>query len=226
LIVAIHQPNFLPWIGYFYKISQADTFVVYDDVQYTKNGYINRNRIKTPNGEQWLTLPVKQAGNFGQNILNTEILNADRVQKKIARTLEMNYKKCPYFVDYFEDLQNILAKGTSTLALLNLELINYCCRVLEIDTKIILSSSFLPSEKNSDSRLIEICNHLKATSYLSGKGGANYQSEEKFKNEGIELNYTEFTFPKYEQPWGDFLPNLSIVDTLFNCGSEASEFVK
>jgi hypothetical protein len=221
MIIAIHQPNFLPWLGYFYKISKVDVFVLYDDVQFTKNGFTNRNKIKTPNGELWLTLPVKQSGKFGQNINKTEIINSEKSQKKIIRTLEMNYKKCPFYDLYIDDLTSIFEKGISNISELNIELIKYICGVLCIKTKLILSSSLKDSELSSEDRLIEICKNLGGNTYLSGKGGANYQNPKKFEEAGIELVYTEFVFPNYEQPWGDFLGNLSIIDILFNIGADS-----
>jgi len=226
MIVSIHQPNFLPWLGYFYKIAQSDIFVLLDDVQYTKNSFINRNRIKTPQGEQWLTLPVKQSGSFGQLIIECEIQQKELAVKKVLNSIKMNYSKSLYYHQYIEAIEKILNTNTHSLSEINIQLILWLCDVLNIHTKIIRSSTLNISGKESTERLVEICKILNADTYLSGKGGVKYQEEVLFDKENIQLKISSFTPPVYHQLWGEFIGGLSIVDILLNCGSDSKKFTK
>jgi hypothetical protein len=219
--VTIHQPNFIPWQGYFYKLSQSDVFVILDDVQYTKNSFINRNKIKTPQGPQWVTIPVKQSGKFGQNINETQIANKEKGTKKLLRTVEQNYKKSEYFDRYFEDFSNILMNPSDIIAELNVQLLSWVMKVMGIETKTVYSSSFELGDLNGTDRLVKICKQLDADQYFSGFGGMKYQEEELFYKENIQVKVTDFKHPVYDQLWGDFEPNLSIIDLLFNEGPES-----
>lgn len=224
MIAAIHQPNFLPWIGYFYKIINSDVFILLDDVQYTKNSFINRNKIKTQNGEQWLTIPVKHTGHFGDLIKDISIDSAEKAEKKIKGTLIGSYKKAKYFDEVFNFLEFSFAKE-SGISSLNDKLIKKVCIYLGINTKIIKSSDLNLSENNSTDKLVNICKDLGADKYLAGFGSKNYQDNEKFKQAGIECEVYDFKHPVYQQLWGDFIPNLSIIDLLFNFGNNSIDFV-
>ena len=222
MIVSIHQPNFLPWIGFFSKVLQSDVFVLLDNVQYTKNSFINRNRIKTPQGVKWLTVPVRTKARFGQLIKEVEInKNVDWRQQHL-KTLEMCYKRSKFFGLIFKNITDIYYKCSwSNLAVFNIELLNWLFSLLEINTKIILASQLNVKGKGTD-LLINIVKAVNGDTYLSGFGGVNYQNEELFKINGIKLRYYEFSHPIYPQLWGDFVPNLSIIDLLFNCGPSFS----
>ncbi|MFC1517581.1 WbqC family protein [Candidatus Margulisiibacteriota bacterium] len=226
--IGIHQPNFLPWLGYFYKIKHSDIFVYLDTVQYTKNSLQNRNKIKTPQGEQWIAIPVLSKGKFGQLTKDVEINLNEKWKEKILKGLEMNYKKAPFFSEYFPKLKAILEKYSGNkLSELSIELIEWLCRKLEINTSRKKASELgLDPELKSTDMLVEICKKSGADTYLSGAGGSNYQEEEKFKQVGIVLEYTKFKYPEYKQLWKDFLPNLSILDILFNCGPATKEYLK
>lgn len=225
MIVSIHQPNFIPWLGYFYKINQSDIFVLLDDVQYTKNGFTNRNRIKTPQGELWLTLPVKQSGNFGQTINECIIQQKGIAIKKILNSIKLNYAKALFFHTYIEQLEVLLNSDTESLAELNILLIYWICECLDIKTKIIRSSTLNVSGKESTERLIEICKNVNAKTYLSGKGGINYQDETLFERQNITLKMSSFSSPNYPQLWGNFIGGLSIIDFLLNCGPDTKKFI-
>ena len=225
MIVSIHQPNFIPWLGYFYKIAQSDIFVLLDDVQFSKNSFINRNRIKTPQGEMWLTLPVKQSGNFGQKINECEIQQKELSVKKVLNSIKLNYVKAPYFQQYIQQIENILNSNTDSLEDINCKLIFFACESLEIGTKIIKSSTLNIRGKESTERLIEICKNVNAKTYLSGKGGLNYQEEDLFTQHNIQLKISQFSPPNYNQMWGNFIGGLSIIDILLNCGPDTKKFI-
>lgn len=222
MIVAIHQPNFLPWIGFFYKILKSDIFVLLDIVQFSKNSYQNRVKIKIPQGALWLTVPVIH--NFGQLTKDVKINNNEKWKDKHLKTLEMNYKRAPYFEIIYSMLKDIYHKKEwEFITDFNIELINTVCNFIEIKTKIVVASS-LDVKGSSTDLLIDIVKKLGGTTYLSGKGGIKYQDEEKFKNNMISLIYTDFKHPIYPQLWGEFVEGLSILDLLFNCGSKCLDY--
>ena len=225
--IGIHQPNFVPWLGYFYKIKQCDSFVYLDTAQYTKNSFQNRNKIKTPQGEHWLAIPVLTKGKFGQATNEVEVNSTEKRQEKILKTLEMNYKKAPFFANYFEPLKKIMTENTSLkLSEICIAINTWICIELGITTPCVKASDLaLSPELKSTGLLVEICKKMEATRYLSGTGGSNYQEEESFKQNNIELVYSKFAFPEYKQLWGDRLMNLSILDTLFNCGAATKTFI-
>lgn len=214
MIISIHQPNFLPWLGYFYKIAASDMFIVLDDVQYTKNSYINRSQIKTPQGCLWLTVPVHASLS---NKINEVRISQTIWKEKCLKTLESFYKKAPYFLNYKEEIFALFSKEYTYISELNIAFIKYLCSVFEIKTPFFLASE-MPSSFKGDDRLIELVKNLKGNVYLSGLGGKQYQSEKKFKEKEIELIYSPFEHPIYPQLWRDFEAGLSALDFLFNCG--------
>jgi len=215
MIVAIHQPNFIPWLGYFYKIAKADVFVLLDDVQYTKNSFINRNRIKTPQGKLWLTIPVIHSGQFGQLINEVKIQNPGRSLNKIIKSIESNYIKAPFFDEVFNIVETGLIQ-TDNLAEINEAMIVEILGYLGVGTRIIRSSDLAINETNSSHRLVKICEVLGAKTYLSGFGSSNYQENEVFVKAGIKSEVYDFIHPEYTQLWGEFTHSLSILDVLFN----------
>ncbi len=218
MIVSIHQPNFIPWLGYFYKIYKSDVFVILDNVQFTKNGFTNRNLIKTPQGENWLTLHVVQSGKFGQNITDCVIFNKPLNTKKIITSVMSNYKKAKFFENYFDKFSEILNQSDDNLCRLNTELIKWILLELEIKTQIVNASELDNIEGERTERLVSICKQLSGTKYLMGLGAKKYQDDELFVKNKIDIISTPFIYPNYEQLWGEFIPNLSVIDVLFNCG--------
>lgn len=220
MIISIHQPNFIPWIGFFYKIYKSDKFVLLDNVQYTKNSYINRNRIKTPQGVQWITLPVKSSGSFGQLINEVEIHTPIISMKKVLGTIRMNYSKSFYFKQYFPDFENLFMASNENLSKLNISLIRWIVGKLDIKTEMLISSELRDISGESNERLISICNELGADKYLHGFGASNYQDQKLFEKSNIQLLKTDFIYPDYQQLWGEFVKNVSIIDMLFNVGTD------
>jgi hypothetical protein len=223
VIVAIHQPNFLPWLGYFHKMKNSEIFVFLDNVQFTKNSFQNRVKIKTSQGAAWLTVPVLHS--FGQSTNEVRINKRENWREKHLKTFKLNYKKSGYFDPVFELLRSIyLRTEWETMAEFNIALIRRICEYLEITTTFVSASS-LDLRGAKTELLIEIVRKVNGDTYLSGKGGAGYQDEERFRNESIRLIYDSFDHPKYPQLWNDFINGLSIVDLLFNCGPESVKYL-
>ena len=215
MIISIHQPDYIPYPGYFYKIAQSDVFVFLDDAQYSNDNMHQWNRIKTPQGECRLKIPVKHE--FGDNINEVQTRDNLKWREKHLKTIEMNYLRAPYFPEAFPAIREIIASDHADLAELNIELNTHICRCFGIGKKFIRSSDMDISTRKEE-RVIDICVMLGGTKYISGNGARAYQTEEHFTSRGVELCYTDYHPFEYEQLWGDFIPNLSILDYIFNCG--------
>jgi len=218
--IAIHQPHYFPNLAYFYKIAKCDIFVFLDTVQYSKNNWINRNKIKTPTGWQWLTVPV--AYSFGDWIMDVGMATSEW-QTKHLKSLEMNYKRASFFNEVFGAISPHLEseRWSSCLADLNERLIHELSIRLKLNTTFLQASNYNLEGKSTE-LLVNIIKKLRGTQYLSGAGAKKYMDESLFEKAGIELVYTDFEHPEYNQMWGDFMPNLSILDLLFNHGFEGS----
>lgn len=224
MIVSIHQPNFIPWAGYFYKIIQSDIFVLLDDVQFTKNSYQNRNRIKTARGAAWLTVPVLTKGHF-QELMNEILINNDvEWRKKHWRTIVENYNRSPYLALYREYFADLYSQEWISLVDLNEAIIRHLATELGLETEIIKSSQ-LDVKGSGTERLIRICQALGGDTYLSGHGGKKYLDERLFGEEEIDLTYYDFAPPVYPQGYGHFIPGLSIIDLIFNCGEKSLDII-
>jgi hypothetical protein len=226
-VVACHQPNFLPWLGYFAKIYHADIFFLLDDVQFTqghgKHNWTTRVRILTQSGPQWLSVPVKRTGKGKQLINEVGINTSDkRWLRKTLLTVEQSYMKTKYFEEYYSALKEILAEGHELIAELNIKLIIWLIDILGIPAKTHRSSDFSVNT-TSNQRLIDLTRAVDGRLYLSGDGADDYQLESEFKKNAIGLQKIGFQHPVYEQIHGsEFIPGLSIVDALFNVGAEAT----
>jgi len=215
-ILSVHQPNFLPWTGFFYKISKSDIFVYLDNVQYIKRSYINRVKVKTITGPKWITVPVKTKGRYLQKINEVEIDNEKDWKKKILGVIKYNYSKSQNFKKYFEGLESYFLNDFSNLVDFNIGLIEWILSELSIKTEIIKSSELINNIDDPTERIINICQKLNANTYLSGFGGNNYQELNEFKENNIAVVVYDFKHPKYSQLWGDFVSGMSIIDYLFN----------
>lgn len=218
--VVVLQPSYLPWLGYFDQINRADVFVFYDDVQYDKNGWRNRNRIKTPQGWQWITVPVITRNRFGAPISDVEIDNKTLWAAKHLKTLVQNYSKSPYFKEYIRLFKAIYSREWSRIAGLDIALIKSISEVLGINTKFATSSE-LNLEGDRLERLLKICTKFGADRYLTGESAKDYMDEGVFSSHGVEVEYQNYRHPVYPQLYGEFISHLSVVDLLFNCGPES-----
>lgn len=225
MIVSIHQPNYIPWLGFFHKIAQSNVFVSLDVVQFTKNSFQNRNKIKTANGEIWLTVPVLTKNKFGQITNEVEINNTVSWGRGHCRSIQQNYSKTPcfkFFIDFFETVY--MDEKFTKLVDLNETIIKFINEILGIRTKFVKASS-LGVQGQGTELLVEICKTIGADTYLSGSGGKKYLEELKFKDESIQLIYDNFQHPIYDQLFGPFLPNLSIIDLIFNHGPQSLDIL-
>jgi hypothetical protein len=224
--VAIVQSNYIPWKGYFDLIASVDEFVLYDDVQYTRRDWRNRNRIKTPQGLAWLTVPVKVKGRYLQAVRETEIDGTDWAQGHWT-SLRHNYSRAAAYGEVAAILEPIYMRSQHThLSPLNRELIEAVCGYLSIATKITDSSAYELEEERS-ARLAGICAQAGATEYVSGPAARDYLDESAFASRGITVSWFDYGgYPEYPQLWGPFEHAVSVVDLLFNCGRQAPRFMK
>ncbi len=219
--IAIHQPNFLPWSGYFAKIAGADTFVFLDDVQYEKQGFTNRNRIRHANGWLWLTVPLQnKVLDSSTAISDVRIAWDNRWPARHLRQIDAMYVNSPCL----GTVRAIVAQEYRTkyeyLAQLNIGFIKALCAYLGLISKLVRSSE-LNVSGTSTARLVNICQALGADTYLSGRGGRKYQDETLFTQNGIRLEYIDYECTPYPQgSYPDFIPNLSIIDMILNLGPE------
>jgi hypothetical protein len=224
-IVSIHQPHFLPWLGYFNKIKNSDLFIVLDDVQFRKNYFQNRTQIKNTNSEFfWFSIPINKAP-LETKINKITILEKHDLKKNIKQ-LEGFYQKTPFFKEYFPELKEIFEKKYTHLSVLNYDLLVWALKILSIETPLINSSEILSNAiDDPNERLIELCKQTNTTHYIAGKGGKNYMNENIFEANSIKIIWQEFDSSKIEYPQinGSFLPNLSFIDTLFNIGAEETK---
>lgn len=218
MIAAIHQPQYLPWLGYFDKMARADVFCYLDTVQYKKNEWQNRNRIKTATGWQWITVPVTYK--FPQKINEVKINPNTRWQKKHYQALLTNYRKTPYYSDYTELFERTYAYEWEYIADLNICLTEELRGKMGIHRPVCRSSDLDLTTDDPTGRLIEICRSLNADTYLAGAGGVDYMDLDQFRDHNINLIVQDFQHPIYPQPFGAFVSNLSGVDFLFSCGPD------
>jgi hypothetical protein len=222
--VGILQPSYLPWLGFFEQLHQVDIFVYYDDVQFEKGSWRNRNRIKTPTGPQWLTVPVLIKGQNFPLIRDVRINQTERWGKKHIKSIEQNYRKAPYFDTYAPKLFAIMEKGQEFLLDLNLELLSLLAEGLGITTPTVLASELGVTGKKSE-RLLKILRSLGATTFYEGSSGKDYIDIRLFAENNINLIYQEYVHPIYTQLHGEFIPYLSIIDLVFNHGPASLEIL-
>jgi len=224
--VVILQPSYIPWLGYFDQMSRSDSFVLYDDVQFDKNGWRNRNRIKTPKGPQWLTVPVLTKGRSFPMNCEIGINWSVPWNSKHLKSVVQNYSKAPFFNDYIGDLEEIFSRRWQFLLDLNLAFIHMLRKHLGINTKLLLSSELKVPKIGKTERLVEICQLLGGTEFLEGAAGENYVDRAAFEKAGIKLEFHQYQHPKYHQLYRDFVPYLSSIDLLLNHGSGSLEILK
>jgi len=228
MIVTIHQPQYLPWLGYFNKAYQADIFIILDNVQFKKNDWQNRNRIRTSQGCQWLTVPVLH--DHGQAINKVKLNNTTHWRKAHFNALLMNYGKAPFFKNYIDFFESMYNKEWEYLADINIGFIEQIIQWLRIETRIVKSSDYSVTE-DSTQRLIDLCKQFDATTYISGSDGEKYMDIKKFEENDIRLEVQDYQHPVYPQLWtggnnDNFISHMSVIDLLFNYGPDSLKYVK
>lgn len=227
MILTGHQPQYLPYLGFFYKVMCADVLILVDHVQYGKKQFQNRNKIRTDHGSEgwtWLTVPVFTHSRFNQRICEVKINNELDWRKKHLRSIYYAYKNTPFFSKYIPIFEKIYSSQWENLAELDQDLIQTLLQLLNIEVKILKSSDYnIEGEKTA--ALIDMCKKTGAEGYLSGEGGRNYVDESKFKQAGLSHEFCQFNHPIYQQKFKPFLPCMSVIDLLFNHGSESKEII-
>jgi len=223
----ILQPGYMPWLGFFNQMALSDIFVFFDDVQFDRRGWRNRNKIKSPNGPIWLTVPIIQKGKFEQDLLETEINHSEKWALKHTKSIKFNYKSSPFFDEYFSDIAEIINNPDNNLLNLDLQLIKKQMEFLHLDrVKTYRSSKLNISEKDKTGRLVEICKSLGITEYISGPLCRNYLEMDMFSNAGIKVFLHDYDHPVYKQLYGEFQPFMSTIDLLFNHGPASIKILK
>jgi hypothetical protein len=224
--VAILQSDYIPWKGYFDMIAAAHEVILYDDMQYTRRDWRNRNQIKTPQGVRWLTVPVKVKGKYHQKIKDTEIDGSDWASAH-WRTLAQNYRRAPHFNEIAAWIEPLyLAESYTHLTQLNRRFVEAVCDYLGIRTVISNSWDYTLLDGKTQ-RLADLCAQAGGTEYISGPAAKGYIEEDVFIDRGIKLTWFEYSgYPEYPQLWGEFTHGVTILDLLFNCGKDASHYMR
>jgi hypothetical protein len=226
MVVTVHQPQFLPWLGYVDKIDQSDIFVILEDVQYKKQEYQNRNRIKTPKGPVWLTVPVMIKGLSDQNINETLIDNQSDWRRRHLSLLKENYRKAPFFSEYYPEIEAFyMQKRWELLSELNIEMLMYIFNKLGVTTTV-RNSTEISVEGVKTLRNVNITLAMGGDTYLSGQGAKEYLEEDLFDNAGVKLRFQEYSHPVYPQLSGEFAPYMGVFDLMFNCGEESLAVIR
>jgi len=224
--VAIMQPTYLPWCGYFGLIQSVDLFVLLDSVQFSRRSWQQRNQIKTPNGAQWVSVPVISKGKRDQLICDVEIDASASFANAHRRSIELSYSNTQFFEKYADTLLPLMDYPSPKLADFTISFIEKLKGLIDISTPLIRSSELHGSGVKAD-LLASLCKEVGATSYVSPPGSKEYlDASNAFKNIGLPVNYFEFKHPEYPQMYGEFLPYMSIIDMLFNCGEQSSTLIR
>ena len=223
MLITIHQPQYLPWLGYLDKIDKADVFVILDNVQFKKNEWQNRNRIKTAQGCQCITVPVLYR--FPEKINEVKINNKTNWSRKHLQALITNYSKSTYFDNYKSFFEDIFSRSWDRFVDINIEIIKFLISALDLKTKLVMASDLKLREEPTE-RLIDICKTLNGNKYLAGNDGNKHMYLELFDKEGIEVTFQDFKHPVYNQLFGDLEPYMSAIDLLFNCRDDSLEILR
>lgn len=226
--VAILQSCYIPWRGYFDIINMVDEFIIYDDVQFTKRDWRTRNKIKTREGSKWLTIPVKSKGKYTQNICDVEVVDTEWANKH-WQTIYHNYRGADKFELFQERIAQLYkqCESVTNLSAINKLFIDAVCDMLGIDTKITYSSEYGANDVAKADRILAICKNAGATHYLTGPLAKDYIEPADFEQENIALEYMDYDgYQDYEQLFGEFNPNVTVLDLLFNTGMESPKFLK
>ena len=216
-VVSIHQPNFIPWLGYFYKIANSDSFIILDDVDIvlgSASAITHRTKIQTKEGAHWLSIPLIKGES--KKICDIRIDNSTLWREKHLSIINQAYRKAINFPQAFSWIEKMYSNKSEFLSVFNISILEEICRILKVNTPLFVSSTFQLCAKEKNDRIIELVQHVNGNVYLSGNGAKKYNDEEKFRLSNIKLEYTEFIHPIYQQLNEPFIPGLSVIDYLMN----------
>jgi hypothetical protein len=223
--IAILQSNYIPWKGYFDMIAAVDEFILYDDMQYTRRDWRNRNQIKTPQGLHWLTVPVQVKGKYDQKIKDTAIDGSNWAAAHWKALLQ-NYRRAPYFAEVAAWLEPLYTESYTNISSLNRRFIEEICHYLNIKTAITNSWDYTLLDGKTE-RLADLCKQAGGTEYISGPSAKDYVEERIFADMGITLTWFDYAnYPEYLQLWGEFTHGVTILDLLFNCGKDSHRYMR
>jgi hypothetical protein len=224
--IAIVQSNYIPWKGYFDLIASVDEFILYDDMQYTRRDWRNRNQIKTSQGVQWLTVPVQVKGKYDQKIRDT-LIDGSGWAISHWKALEQNYRRAPYFDEVALWLKPLyLDNSYNQISQLNRRLIEEVCHYLNINTVISNSSDYKLINGKTEC-LVDLCKQAGGTEYISGPSAKDYMEEGIFADMNIKVTWFDYAgYPEYPQLWGEFAHGVTILDLLFNCGKDSARYMR
>jgi hypothetical protein len=226
MILTAHQPLFLPYLGHFAKIADSDIFVYLDTVSYSKWGWKSRNKIRTSEGWLWLVVPILTRGQHNQRLNQVKIDNSQKWKKKHLKAIEMAYSKAPFFESYIDFFRDVYKMEWIYLSDLNEKFIHFFIKELGINVEFIKASSLPFSLEGEKSDLVlDLCKKMKADVFIFGKTGKTYAKVQDFESSGIKIIFQEYTHPEYFQVHGEFIPYMSIIDLLFNCGPKSLEIL-
>jgi hypothetical protein len=220
-IVAIHQPNFFPWLGYFNKMARADVFIVLDNVQFPKTGgtWINRVQLAVHGGAAWITVPVKRAYHGTRLICEMEMNNGIPWRMKFLKTIQSNYGRAPFFSSVYPVIASLVDQASDSLSEFNISAIRVLVEKLGLETAKLVLGSSMAVNGSATQLLINMTRFAGGTAYLAGGGAGDYQDDGLFARQGVDLIYQNFKHPRYPQfNTSNFIPGLSILDALMNCG--------
>ena len=221
MILTAHQPSYLPWLGLFSKINLSDRFVYLDTVQYSKWDWSSRNKIRTPEGWLWLTVPVLSGGKHGQKFTEVKIDNTQKWNKKHLKAIKMSYSRAPYFDLYYNFFEEVFEQEWIYLSKLNEFVLLNLIKIFGINTKFVKASESLKLEGEKSELVLDMCIKMNADEFIFGGEGKNYAEVEDFESSGIKPIFQEYEHPVYSQIHGEFIPNMSVIDLLFNCGPKS-----
>ena len=224
MILTGHQPTYLPWLGLFNKISSADTFVIFDTVQYLPKEWMSRNKIKANDAEIYLTVPVLKKSFLKKKNLEIKINNSVNWKKKHFKSIQLNYKGAKFYKDYIEFFEKIYSMEWEYLSDLNEYILRYLLKILNIKVEITKLSELNVSGVKSD-LVLNVCKKLNAKKFIFGEQGKNYVKKDDFIKNDIKTIFQKYNHPAYEQLQGKFIPYLSVIDLLFNCGNESLKII-
>lgn len=224
MILTAHQPLYLPWLRLFHKIALADKFIFFDQVQYVPRSWINRNEVRTANGPVLLTVPVLSKGHREKCIAQMEINNSENWRHKHWRTLLLGYQKAPYFNVYSDFFEDVYKREWNSLSELTFYMLQWFVQTLGITTTLLKAEDYSFVGAKSD-LVLDMCLKLGAQKYIFGECGDNYAEKEQFIKAGVTPIFQNYTYPTYKQNSTPFIPNLSIVDLLFNEGPNSLEIL-
>ena len=220
MVLTAHQPVYLPWLGLFQKIQASDFFCFFDIVQYQKKDFNNRNKIKTMNGEMWLSVPVETKGYLDKKINDIKIIE-DGWRRKHYKSIYFAYEKSNFFDEYIGDIEKIIFNGKQEfLTDLNFDILIFLLRSLNITTPIVKASDYNFSGHKSD-LVLDMCTTLNADSYIFGEQGRNYADINSFSQKNINVLFQDYQHPEYAQLYGEFSPYMSVIDLIFNLGPDS-----